>query len=676
MDIKSVTKDYVECASGGSVTAPNNGSWISAYAIALGATEIANGSWLQTLCEQLGITQPVNSSWVIALANYYGISQPVNGSWWYAIADEACNGVVLPTAEFSGLPLSLETGNDVQYTDLSTTNGGPAITDWSWQFEGGTPATSTAQNPLITYNSIGDFDVELTVTNAEGSDGELKQDYIAVTAPAFTGLLDDYTGAEVAYSAARRLSSTYTGPLVKVVKSGATATDIGYDAATNELDTTALQTYAGSDTVYVEKWYDQTGNGHHAEQTTSTRQPIIVTNGVIETLNSKVAIKFDGADDYMPLISNVQSDVYGLGTFTFNRVNGTTQVALGDEQDNIYPVYPFSNNIAYANLGVGGNGLLGPSAGHAGVTLRIFDDTPQSGPVNKLEGFVNSTYNAGSGQAGPGNPALAFDAYGTRQLIQFTGNLHNEFVFWRGQQTRTFSNGVHNNLGDYYSTGTYTPTPLFSIDPATAPTGTTVPDASGNGNNGTLTNVTHDGTYYNFAGSGDNRIEWGDIGDPLSDVTIIQWINVADTNRRSFMFKWNDTIGGAGNRSIANEQNGGNWNNYLSTNGGWQGVGASVTQPGASVWAMMALTYNATTGLQTMTIGDVTTAYDHYGSGTATPTSGNPFNSASPWTFGVQPFSTSFNDPFSGSLGHVQVYTDELTSTQIEAVWNSTKSYY
>ena len=166
MDIKSVTKDYVECASGGSVTAPNNGSWISAYAIALGATEIANGSWLQTLCEQLGITQPVNSSWVIALANYYGISQPVNGSWWYAIADEACNGVVLPTAEFSGLPLSLETGNDVQYTDLSTTNGGPAITDWSWQFEGGTPASSTVQHPAnVVFETPGDHLITLEVSN-------------------------------------------------------------------------------------------------------------------------------------------------------------------------------------------------------------------------------------------------------------------------------------------------------------------------------------------------------------------------------------------------------------------------------------------------------------------------------------------------------------------------------
>lgn len=92
MDILSVTKDYVECASGGAVTAPNNGSWISAYAIHLGATTIVNGSWLQTLCVQLGVTAPINSSWVIALANHYGLTQPVNGSWWYAIADQACNG--------------------------------------------------------------------------------------------------------------------------------------------------------------------------------------------------------------------------------------------------------------------------------------------------------------------------------------------------------------------------------------------------------------------------------------------------------------------------------------------------------------------------------------------------------------------------------------------------------
>lgn len=180
MDILSVTKDYVECASGGNVTTPYNGSWISAYAIYLGATGPVNGSWLQSLCAELGITQPVNNSWIIALANYYNIQNPVNGTWWYAIADEACNGGTPPTAEFIGNPLTLNEGSSVTYTDQSTDNGGPAITAWSWTFEGGTPATSTLQNPVIQYNTVGTYDVELTVTNADGSNGELKEDYIQV----------------------------------------------------------------------------------------------------------------------------------------------------------------------------------------------------------------------------------------------------------------------------------------------------------------------------------------------------------------------------------------------------------------------------------------------------------------------------------------------------------------
>lgn len=90
MSISNSVKAYVECASNGNVTAPNNGGWLSAYAIYLGATTIKNGSWLQTVCDQLGITSPVNGSWVIALANHYGVTQPLNGTWWFAIQDSVC----------------------------------------------------------------------------------------------------------------------------------------------------------------------------------------------------------------------------------------------------------------------------------------------------------------------------------------------------------------------------------------------------------------------------------------------------------------------------------------------------------------------------------------------------------------------------------------------------------
>ncbi len=43
------------------------------------------------------------------------------------------------------------------------------ITSWSWSFPGGTPSTSTNQNPTVTYASPGWYDVTLTVSNSAGS---------------------------------------------------------------------------------------------------------------------------------------------------------------------------------------------------------------------------------------------------------------------------------------------------------------------------------------------------------------------------------------------------------------------------------------------------------------------------------------------------------------------------
>jgi len=100
MDILNVTKDYADCRSGGAVTEPTGGTWVSAIAIYLGATEPVNGSWIQALCEQEGVTQSVNGSWVQALAESYGLTEPLNGSWWFAIADYQCNAGPKPPPPF------------------------------------------------------------------------------------------------------------------------------------------------------------------------------------------------------------------------------------------------------------------------------------------------------------------------------------------------------------------------------------------------------------------------------------------------------------------------------------------------------------------------------------------------------------------------------------------------
>jgi len=82
--------------------------------------------------------------------------------------------------DFSANSTSIEKGGSVQFTDLSTNNP----TTLLWSFPGGTPSSSTEQNPSVTYGSVGFFNVTLTASYSEGSDQqELKVNYITVTAP-------------------------------------------------------------------------------------------------------------------------------------------------------------------------------------------------------------------------------------------------------------------------------------------------------------------------------------------------------------------------------------------------------------------------------------------------------------------------------------------------------------
>jgi PKD repeat protein len=51
--------------------------------------------------------------------------------------------------------------NTVDFTDDSFDN----VTSWLWEFPGGTPSVSTAQNPSVYYNDAGNYDVKLTVSD-------------------------------------------------------------------------------------------------------------------------------------------------------------------------------------------------------------------------------------------------------------------------------------------------------------------------------------------------------------------------------------------------------------------------------------------------------------------------------------------------------------------------------
>lgn len=81
-----------------------------------------------------------------------------------------------PVAAFSSdsTTICLDTENTVMFFDDTV----PAATSWTWTFEGGSPATSSDQNPIVTYSGVGTYDVTLEVSNEFGSD--TITDYISV----------------------------------------------------------------------------------------------------------------------------------------------------------------------------------------------------------------------------------------------------------------------------------------------------------------------------------------------------------------------------------------------------------------------------------------------------------------------------------------------------------------
>lgn len=85
----------------------------------------------------------------------------------------------------------VQPGDEIAFSDLSLGN----ILEREWYFQGGTPTFSGEQNPTVTYNFPGEFDVSLTVTDGTVYDTLLLPDLIHVTVPAMTGPAGDADNA-------------------------------------------------------------------------------------------------------------------------------------------------------------------------------------------------------------------------------------------------------------------------------------------------------------------------------------------------------------------------------------------------------------------------------------------------------------------------------------------------
>lgn len=166
----NTTYDAVWC------TSEDSNSGIAEYLYAIGTSSGGNDFFDWT------------SNGTDTTLNLTGIN--LNFETTYYISVKAVNGAGLESTVkssdgvFIKTPISVDfivnnntpcTNETVQFTNQSTN----AIS-YVWTFEGGSPTTSTDENPTVNYSTAGTYDVKLVATGINGTDSLVSANYITV----------------------------------------------------------------------------------------------------------------------------------------------------------------------------------------------------------------------------------------------------------------------------------------------------------------------------------------------------------------------------------------------------------------------------------------------------------------------------------------------------------------
>ena len=120
----------------------------------------------------------------------------------------ATQQVVIITSPNAGFTATTTSGCGpltVQFTDLSSGN----TTAWSWTFEGGNPATSSEQNPLVVFDNPGSYDVTLVASSAGGTSTYNQPNFITVLPDPTAGFTSSVDGTSAAFTNTSTNATSY-----------------------------------------------------------------------------------------------------------------------------------------------------------------------------------------------------------------------------------------------------------------------------------------------------------------------------------------------------------------------------------------------------------------------------------------------------------------------------------
>ncbi|MCK4679449.1 MAG: PKD domain-containing protein [Bacteroidales bacterium] len=247
-----------------------------------------------------------------------------------------------PVADFSGTPTTVSVGNSVQFTDLSLNSP----ISWIWTFTGGTPSSSTDQNPIVTYDTEGSYAVSLKATNNEGSDTKTIADYITVvtggtycSSQSNSNALDWIAQVDIA---------TFSNPSGASLYSDFTGQVIGLAPGSSNNITLTPHFVGKAQREFWRIWIDYNGDGDFDD----SGEQVFVANNKKSAVTGTISIPSDASGQTrMRITMKNGSSPSSCGTFSNGEVedytadfgSGSDGLVRGNDFDlNIYP-NPASN---------------------------------------------------------------------------------------------------------------------------------------------------------------------------------------------------------------------------------------------------------------------------------------------------------------------------------------------
>jgi hypothetical protein len=260
-------------------------------------------------------------------------------------------------------------------------------------------------------------------------------------------LLDTYPGAAAAYSV-RLLRTAYTGSAIRVRRSSDnTEQNIGFIG--ENLDTTALISFADGGNCFVTTWYDQSGNGYNATQTTAANQPQIVNTNNVILEGGKPTLEFDGSNDFFT--NNTINISQPITRFTTAKsTNATTKASVFTDSNTTTDRF-----VLYSGGALDNNGSFVSSYSNTGGNIttsnnanrNLFYELANSGSnALAINGGTQITGSSGSNAMNKlsiGN--IRATVVPTYYLI---GNFQ-ELVIYNSNQSSNRT-GISNNINTYY----------------------------------------------------------------------------------------------------------------------------------------------------------------------------------------------------------------------------------